>query len=157
MLHGVCYGVQKSCFIESAPAGGSRTNLNVLTPSLIALTHDVEAGDKVRIILDTGDSSDFTVTVSARDLLESRHNFFGGHCIQSLEILERDVKLPTKPGAVVGHTTAGVYVTYQLSEDEGWFRVDTTCGGAIYGASEESVLQAMRGSNKFTVLYEGRG
>lgn len=126
--------------------------------TLDGVTHDVEVGDKVRVTLDSeGDFADFTVTVAVLGSLESRHNFFGGHCIQSLEILERDVKLPTKPGAVVGHTTAGVYVTYQLSEDEGWFRVDTTCGGAIYGASEESVLQAMRGSSKFTVLYEGRG
>lgn len=125
--------------------------------TLDGVTHDVEVGDKVRITLKGGDSSDITVAVAALGSLESKHNFFGGSYLQSLEVLERYVKLPTKDGAVVGHTTNGGYVTYQLSENEGWFKVDTSCGGSIWGVTEEDVRQSMTTVPEFTVLYEGRG
>ena len=125
--------------------------------TLDGVTHDVEVGDKVRITLKGGDSSDITVAVTALGSLESKHNFFGGIYLQSLEILERYAKLPTNEGAVVGDPLRSGRVTYQLSKTGEWFKVDTTCGGAIYRVSEERVLRAMRVSEKFTVLYEGRG
>jgi hypothetical protein len=125
--------------------------------TLDGVTHDVEVGDKVRITLKGGDSSDITVAVAALGSLESKHNFFSGSYIQSLEILERYAKLPTKDGAVVGHATYGAYVTYQLSRDKNWFKVDTSCGGSIHGVTEEDVRQSMTTAPEFTVLYEGRG
>ena len=125
--------------------------------TLDGVTHDVEVGDKVRITRSNGDFSEVKITAVFSDRLRSEGNVFLSVVTQSVEVLERYVKLPTKSGAIVGHTTYGGYVTYQLSENEGWFKVDTTCGGAIYRASEERVLRAMRVSEKFTVLYEGRG
>ena len=125
--------------------------------TLDGVTHDVEVGDKVRITLKGGDSSDITVAVTALGSLESKHNIFNWDVIQSLEVLERYVKLPTKDSAVVGHTTYGWYVTYLLSENEGWFKVDTSCGGSIHGVTEEDVRQSMTTAPEFTVLYEGRG
>ena len=125
--------------------------------TLDGVTHDVEVGDKVRITLKGGDSSDITVAVAALGSLESKHNFFGGSYLQSLEVLERYVKLPTKGGAVVGDPLRSGRVTYQLSKTGEWFKVDTSCGGRIHGVTEEDVRQSMTAVPGFTVLYEGRG
>ena len=125
--------------------------------TLDGVTHDVEVGDKVRITLKGGDSSDITVAVAALGSLESKHNFFCVSYLQSLEILELYVKLPTNGGAVVGDPLRSGRVTYQLSKTGEWFKVDTSCGGSIRGVTEEDVRQSMTTAPEFTVLYEGRG
>lgn len=118
--------------------------------TLDGVTHDIEVGDKVRVTQDTGDSSDFTVTVSARGSLESRHNFFGGHYIQSLEILKRDVKLPTKYGAVVGHPDADDWHPYTLVGGQ-WYEA------ASNAPTDEDDVRWFMQNRGFVVLYEGRG
>lgn len=126
--------------------------------TLDGVTHDVEAGDKVRITLKSGDSSDFTVKVASFSSLESEHNFFGGDYIQSLEVIEKkQVPLPTKDGAIIGSPAYSGYITHQLSHDGQWYRVDTSCGGSIRPSSAEDVRRAMSTIPKFEVLYGGRG
>lgn len=125
--------------------------------TLDGVTHDVEVGDKVRITRSNGDFSEVKITAVFSDRLRSEGNVFLSVVTQSVEVLERYVKLPTKSGAIVGHTTYGGYVTYQLSENEGWFKVGTACGGSIRGVTEEDVRQSMTTTPEFTVLYEGRG
>lgn len=125
--------------------------------TLDGVTHDVEVGDKVRITTKNGDSSEFTVTVAALGSLESRHNFFGGDCIQSLEVIEKkQIPLPTKDGAIIGHPSVSGWVFYQLNRHGQWWLVDTSVQGNMEKVSESRPSGAIR-TLGFEVLYEGRG
>ena len=119
--------------------------------TLDGVTHDVEVGDKVRITLKGGDSSDITVAVTALGSLESKHNFFGGGVIHSLEILERkQVSLPTKYGALVGHPEENEWHPYTLVNGQ-WYEA------ASKAPTDEDNVRWYMQNRGFVVLYEGRG
>lgn len=125
--------------------------------TLDGVTHDVEVGDKVRLTQITGDTAEFTVTRVGYEAIESNYNYFGGAYNQSLEILERDVKLPSNEGAVVGHPTSSGWVSYQLNSRGEWWAVDISSQGSTRKTSSATVIRAMVGDLGFKVLYEGRG
>lgn len=119
--------------------------------TLDGVTHDVEVGDKVRITLKGGDSSDITVAVAALRSLESKHNFFNWDVLQSLEVLERkQVSLPTKYGAIVGHPEENEWRPYTLVNGQ-WYEA------AAKEPTDEGYVRWYMQNRGFVVLYEGRG